>query len=65
MASTVLGLTKALLALGFRNKEMAARLHVAEKTVMHHTAAIYRKLAVRGRTEAVTAGVRLGMVAVD
>ena len=49
---------------GLRNKEIAERLNLSPKTVMHHTAAIYRKLGVRGRTEAITAGVRLGVVTV-
>jgi DNA-binding CsgD family transcriptional regulator len=29
---------------------------------MHHTVAIYRKLGVRGRTEAVTAAARSGIL---
>lgn len=47
-----------LLAQGLRNKEIALRLQVTPKTVMHHTAAIYRKLGVRGRTQAATSYTR-------
>lgn len=41
-----------LLADGMTNKEIGARLSLTPKTVMHHTSAIYRKLGVRGRSEA-------------
>lgn len=41
-----------VLAEGFTNKEIAARLGLSVKTVMHHSVAIYRKLDVRGRAEA-------------
>ncbi|WP_162564368.1 MULTISPECIES: LuxR C-terminal-related transcriptional regulator [Microbacterium] len=41
-----------LLASGLTNKEIAGRLHLSVKTVMHHSVSIYRKLAVRGRAEA-------------
>jgi DNA-binding CsgD family transcriptional regulator/predicted ATPase len=44
-----------LLARGLRNKEIATSLCITPKTVMHHTVAIYRKLGVRSRTEAVAA----------
>jgi DNA-binding NarL/FixJ family response regulator len=52
----------ALLAEGAGNREVAARLGIAEKTVMHHTMSIYRKLGVRGRSEAAAWAVRHGMV---
>lgn len=52
----------ALLAQGLRNKEIADELGIASKTVMHHTSAIYRKLAVRGRSGAVVTAARLGLV---
>lgn len=42
-----------LLTRGLRNKEIATRLRITPKTVMHHTVSIYRKLGVRSRTEAV------------
>jgi DNA-binding CsgD family transcriptional regulator len=51
-----------LLAKGLRNKEIAGELRVTPKSVMHHTVSIYRKLGVRGRTEAVTAVVRSGLL---
>lgn len=41
------------LANGGTNKDVAAALGIRPKTVMHHAAAIYRKLQVRGRGEAV------------
>jgi DNA-binding CsgD family transcriptional regulator len=40
-----------LVATGARNREVAAALFVAPKTVEYHLAAIYRKLGVRSRTE--------------
>ena len=51
-----------LLAQGLHNKEIASELRVTPKSVMHHTVSIYRKLGVRGRTEAVTAAVRWGLL---
>ena len=51
-----------LLAQGLHNKEIASELRVTPKSVMHHTVSIYRKLGVRGRTEAVTAAVRSGVL---
>ena len=43
-----------LLARGMRNKEIAARLIVSERTVNFHLANIYQKLNVSGRTEALS-----------
>ena len=50
-----------LLANGLSNKEIAQALGVTPKTAMHHAAAIYQKLGVRGRTEAVAWAIRTGM----
>jgi DNA-binding NarL/FixJ family response regulator len=41
-----------LLAADLRNAEIAARLHIAEKTVDHHVSAILAKLGVGSRREA-------------
>jgi ATP/maltotriose-dependent transcriptional regulator MalT len=42
----------ALLADGLRNAEIAACLHIAEKTAGHHVSAVLAKLGVRSRREA-------------
>jgi ATP/maltotriose-dependent transcriptional regulator MalT len=51
-----------LLAQGLANKEIARALGVTPKTVMHHTVAIYQKLGVRGRSEAVAWATKTGVV---
>ena len=43
----------ALLGAGLRNADIAARLHIAEKTAGHHVSAILAKLSVSSRHEAV------------
>ncbi len=48
-----------LIATGFTNKEIAARLHLSPHTVKEHTSAIYRKLGVRNRAEATRQAQRL------
>ena len=50
------------LAEGHGNKQIAARLGISEHTVKTHLAAIFEKLDASNRTEAVTAGARLGLV---
>jgi DNA-binding NarL/FixJ family response regulator len=50
-----------LLADGLSNKEIAQALGVTPKTAMHHTAAIYQKLGVRGRSETVAWAIRTGI----
>jgi predicted ATPase/DNA-binding CsgD family transcriptional regulator len=50
-----------LLAGGLTNKEIAGRLGMTPKTVMHHTVAIYQRLGVRGRSEAVAWAIRAGV----
>ena len=42
----------ALLAEGYRNKEIASLLSVSENTIRAHVASLYRKLQVSGRVEA-------------
>ncbi len=51
-----------LLARGLRNKEIAARLVVSERTVNFHLANIYQKLNVSGRTEALSKALEQGLI---
>jgi two-component system response regulator DesR len=51
-----------LIATGSTNKEIAAHLHLSPHTVKEHTSAIYRKLGVRNRAEAVQKAQRLGLI---
>lgn len=53
-----------LLARGLRNKEIASRLYVSERTVNFHLANIYQKLNVSGRTEALSRALEQGLVRV-
>ncbi len=53
-----------LLARGLRNKEIAARLFVSERTVNFHLANIYQKLQVSGRTEALSKALEQGLIGV-
>ncbi len=50
------------LALGLANKEIAERLHISEHTVKFHVASILGKLEAGSRTEAVTRGIRRGLI---
>ncbi len=51
-----------LLAAGLGNKEIASRLAISEHTVKFHVAAIMGKLGAASRTEAVTLGIRHGLI---
>lgn len=51
-----------MLAEGMSNRAIAARLKIARNTVKFHVAAIFLKLGARTRTEAVTLGVRQGLI---
>ncbi len=52
----------ALLAQGLRTKEIGRRLNRSARTVDHHLASIFAKLAVATRAEAVSAAFRLGVI---
>ncbi len=51
-----------LLARGLRNKEIADAMHVAERTAKFYLSAIFQKLGVEGRAEAVAAAFKLGLI---
>jgi DNA-binding NarL/FixJ family response regulator len=51
-----------MVAEGAANKTIAWKLDISEKTVQHHVAAILGKLNASNRTEAVSIGVRKGMI---
>ena len=51
-----------LLSQGLRNKEIGLRLHRSARTIDHHLAAIFTKLDVSTRAEAVSAAYRLGII---
>ena len=50
-----------LMASGATNKEIAQRLFLSPHTIKEHTSALYRKLNVRNRAEAVQRAERLGL----
>jgi DNA-binding CsgD family transcriptional regulator len=52
----------ALVAEGLDNRVIGRRLGVSRSTVKHHLEAIFAKLGVHGRMEAVREGMRRGMV---
>jgi DNA-binding NarL/FixJ family response regulator len=52
----------ALIADGATNREIASSLHISPHTVKQHTRSVYRKLAVRNRTEATNRAHGLGLV---
>ena len=51
-----------LLAEGLSNREIAERLGISEHTIKFHIASILGKLQASSRTEAVTRGVRSGLI---
>jgi DNA-binding NarL/FixJ family response regulator len=51
-----------LLAEGLGNKIIAGRIGISERTVKFHVTRIFDKLGVGSRTEAVTAGLRRGLI---
>src|SRR5438128_1516404 len=51
-----------LLAAGLGNKEIASRLAISEHTVKFHVSSIMGKLGAASRTEAVTLGIRHGLI---
>jgi two-component system, NarL family, response regulator YdfI len=53
-----------LMAGGFGNKQIAARLGISGHTVKFHISSILAKLSVSSRTEAVTQGIRMGLIVV-
>jgi NarL family two-component system response regulator YdfI len=51
-----------LVAAGLGNKQIAARLDISEHTVKFHISSIMSKLGAGSRTEAVTVGIRHGLI---
>jgi NarL family two-component system response regulator YdfI len=51
-----------MLAEGMANKTIARQLHISEHTVKFHMSSIFAKLQVSSRTEAVTIGIRQGLI---
>jgi two-component system, NarL family, response regulator YdfI len=53
-----------LLAEGLANKEVAMRLRISEHTIKFHISSILEKMGAATRTEAVTLGIRRGLIAI-
>ncbi|MDI6689516.1 MAG: response regulator transcription factor [Actinomycetota bacterium] len=53
------------LAGGKKNKEIAKKLFISEKTVKNHLSNILHKLHCNDRTQAVLEGVRLGIIEIE
>ncbi len=51
-----------LMAEGLANKQISSRLGISDNTVKFHLSSIFTKLAANSRTEAVTAGLRKGLI---
>ncbi len=54
-----------LVATGLRNKEIAARLFVSEKTVKTHLTHIYQRLGLKDRVEVALYAIRHGLADID
>lgn len=52
-------------ARGLTNKQIGQRLYISDRTVQGHLQAIYQKLGVSTRTEAVTASLARGLIRLD
>jgi DNA-binding NarL/FixJ family response regulator len=53
-----------MIAEGLGNKEIASKLGISDHTVKFHVSAIFAKLGASSRTEAVTIGIRVGLIMV-
>jgi DNA-binding NarL/FixJ family response regulator len=51
-----------LLSSGLSNKEIAAKMDCSVKTIKNHLNAVFQKLAVSNRTEAVVKGIEMGLI---
>ena len=51
-----------MMAEGFGNKEIASRLGISDHTVKFHISSILAKVGASSRTEAVTLGIRMGLI---
>ncbi|HEV8722827.1 MAG TPA: response regulator transcription factor [Candidatus Binatia bacterium] len=51
-----------MMAEGLGNKEIATKLLISDHTVKFHISSIFAKLGVSSRTEAVTVGIRQGLI---
>lgn len=53
-----------MIADGLGNKEIASKLKISDHTVKFHISSIFAKLGAGNRAEAVTLGIRLGVIMV-
>ena len=53
-----------MIAEGLGNKEIASKLGISDHTVKFHTSSIFAKLGASNRAEAVTLGIREGLIMV-